>query len=83
MHPSTRTASSAPAGAATEITLNGAPLTVSAALTIDRLVGEFAPGPTQGLAVAVNDAVVPRAEWPSRRLQPGDVVEIVRATRGG
>jgi len=56
---------------------------VSAALTIDRLVGEFAPGPTQGLAVAVNDAVVPRAEWPSRRLQPGDVVEIVRATRGG
>lgn len=38
---------------------------------------------TEGVAVAVNDSVVPRREWPSRRLQDGDAVEIVRAVQGG
>jgi sulfur carrier protein len=36
-----------------------------------------------GVAVAVNAAVVPRAEWDSIRLRAGDKVEIVRIVRGG
>ena len=36
-----------------------------------------------GLAVAVNDAVVPRAEWPTRAVQPQDRITIIRATQGG
>lgn len=35
------------------------------------------------LAVAVNGAVVRRAEWPSKSLAPGDDVEIVRPLSGG
>lgn len=35
------------------------------------------------LAVAVNGAVVRRAEWPGRLLAPGDDVEIVRPFSGG
>jgi sulfur carrier protein len=35
------------------------------------------------LAVAVNGAVVRRAEWPSRALAAGDDVEIVRPLQGG
>ena len=36
-----------------------------------------------GVAVAVNEAVVPRSEWGSRRLATGDVVEVIRAAQGG
>ena len=35
------------------------------------------------LAVAVNGAVVRRAEWPERPLSPGDDIEIVRPLQGG
>ena len=36
-----------------------------------------------GVAIAVNDAVVPRREWSARTLSAGDVVEIIRAVQGG
>ncbi len=35
------------------------------------------------LAVAINGAVVRRAEWPTRPLSPDDDVEIVRPFSGG
>ena len=37
----------------------------------------------RGIAVALNGQVVPRAEWPTTKLNPGDNVEIVRARQGG
>jgi sulfur carrier protein len=36
-----------------------------------------------GIAVAVNDEVVPRADWPRYPLGDGDRVEIVTAVQGG
>jgi sulfur carrier protein len=36
-----------------------------------------------GIAVAVNDEVVPRPLWGSRRIEPGDRIEIVTAVQGG
>ena len=36
-----------------------------------------------GVAVAVNDTVVPRSGWTTRHLQDGDVVEVIRAVQGG
>jgi sulfur carrier protein len=38
---------------------------------------------TRGLAVAVNDAVVPRAEWATHAVQPHDRILLIRATQGG
>ncbi|WTM88530.1 sulfur carrier protein ThiS [Halothiobacillus sp. DCM-1] len=35
------------------------------------------------LAVELNGEIVPRAEWPSVMLSPGDRVEIVQAIGGG
>ena len=37
----------------------------------------------RGIAVALNGAVVRRAEWGTTPLKCGDVVEIVRAMQGG
>ncbi len=39
--------------------------------------------PTKGVAIALNDRVVPRAEHASTQLQEGDTVELVVAVQGG
>ncbi len=36
-----------------------------------------------GTAVAVNDEVIPRGQWQTHTLRPGDRVEVIRATSGG
>lgn len=37
----------------------------------------------RGIAVAVNDRVVRRTEWPDHRIEAGDRVEVIQATQGG
>ena len=65
------------------VRLNGTERPVAAA-TVAALILELAiPGAPRGVAVAVNGAVVPRANWPTRDLRAGDEIEIVRATQGG
>jgi sulfur carrier protein len=55
-----------------------------AVATIAELLAERGIDPAaRFLAVAVNGAVVRRAEWPAARLSSGDVVEIVRPNQGG
>jgi sulfur carrier protein len=83
LQPSIRIASAPGPEPAIEIVLNGAATTIAAALPVDRLVAGIIAGESRGVAVAVNDAVVPRAAWSSHRLKSGDAVEIVRAVRGG
>jgi sulfur carrier protein len=40
-------------------------------------------GSQRGVAVAVNDEVVPRSQWATHVLRGGDRVELIRATQGG
>jgi len=55
-----------------------------AATTLAALLADKAVDVAQrGIAVALNGAVVPRAEWPQTPLKAGDNVEIVRARQGG
>ena len=37
----------------------------------------------RGIAVALNGAVVPRAQWPRTSLRDGDAVEVVKLFAGG
>ncbi len=39
--------------------------------------------PDKGVAVAVNNAMVPRAEWAARTLAEGDDIVILKAFCGG
>jgi sulfur carrier protein len=36
-----------------------------------------------GIAIAVNDTVIPKGEWEQYRLQTADKVFVIRATQGG
>lgn len=64
--------------------LNGRPVTAGDPTTVADLLdhqrGDRRP---EGVAVAVNDAVVPRGEWAGWPLREGDAVEIVTAVQGG
>jgi len=65
-----------------ELTVNGEVTHVSDAVTVADIVAA-AGAPERGSAVAVNGVVVPRSEWPTRRLEPGAHVELVHAVQGG
>jgi sulfur carrier protein len=55
---------------------------VEARITSDLLLA-LNLGEGKGIAIAVNDAVVPRSRWEAHSLKEGDRVEIVRAVQGG
>jgi sulfur carrier protein len=38
---------------------------------------------TNGIAIAINNQVVPRAEWQNHLLKEGDKLTLIRATQGG
>ncbi len=64
------------------ILLNGKPEVVPDPTTLRELVVRLEV-PPDGVAVAVNLEVVPKAEHADRRLEEGDRVELVRAVGGG
>jgi len=40
-------------------------------------------GQADGIAIAVNETVIPRTEWAEYRLQEADRIFVIRATQGG
>ncbi len=64
--------------------VNGKDTEVEAGATLKQLLEQMMESaPLQGIAVAVNDAVVPRDKWEERELREGDRLEIIRAVQGG
>lgn len=64
------------------VMVNGEAQELDVGITVDALVGVLAASP-KGLAVAVNEEVVPRSMWRDVELQPDDRVEVLTANRGG
>jgi sulfur carrier protein len=64
------------------LTVNGTERDVAAGVTIDALLATLAVR-RDGVAVALNDDVVPRAEHASHTLNDGDRLEIIVAVAGG
>jgi sulfur carrier protein len=63
--------------------INGVQEEVAAA-TLSELLADRGIGPKERfIAVAVNGAVVRRAEWQAKVLGTGDAIEIVRPLQGG
>ncbi len=65
------------------ITVNGAVQEVRAQNLHQLMVTMGVDAYAGGVALAVNDRVVPRSRWQSVELTDGDEIEIVRATAGG
>jgi sulfur carrier protein len=65
------------------VKINGAEQEVPVRTIAELLAARGIDPDARFLAVAVNGAVVRRAEWRAKTLSPGDEVEIVRPLQGG
>lgn len=52
-------------------------------LTIREMLGRLDITLQKGVAVALNNAVIPQSQWEKHAVAEGDHVEVIRATQGG
>ncbi|WP_307167553.1 sulfur carrier protein ThiS [Streptomyces rishiriensis] len=64
------------------VSVNGEPREFAPGTALDSVVRSLTPAPS-GVAAALNETVVPRAQWPSTALRDGDRVEVLTAVQGG
>jgi thiamine biosynthesis protein ThiS len=65
-----------------QVTVNDEPRALPEGATVADLVTTLALGPRR-IAVEVNRAVVPRADYASTTLRDGDAVEVIQFVGGG
>ena len=51
--------------------------------TLGQLLQQLQFGEKKGIAVAIQDEIVPKSTWPTYALQENDKVTIIQATQGG
>jgi sulfur carrier protein len=67
-----------------EVTLNGEPRVLAKDATVNTAFASLdLPIDGRGIAVAINEEVVPRSLWSSTVIPAGARIEIVRAIQGG
>jgi sulfur carrier protein len=64
------------------VSVNGKRREIVPGTALDTLVRSLTVAPA-GVAAALNETVVPRAQWPSTALSEGDRVEVLTAVQGG
>ena len=67
----------------TTISLNGKPHALAAPRTIATLLQDLGLAERGGIAVEVNEEVIPRSEHGAHELKEGDRVEVVTMMAGG
>jgi sulfur carrier protein len=70
-------------GVMTRLRINGEETEIAVATVAELLAARGIDPSARFLAVAINGAVVRRAEWAEKALLSGDQVEIVRPLQGG
>ena len=67
-----------------DITINNQPRHFSSSsLTVQQLLDHELPEKQKGVAVAINNSVVPKADWSAQKIHEKDQVLIIKATQGG
>jgi sulfur carrier protein len=65
------------------IIINQQPRDIPDQCSLEQLLIQELGIPVAGLAVAVDETVIPSTDWPGYILQPADKVMLIRATQGG
>lgn len=65
-----------------EIFINNTPHTLKQELDLQTLLTHLNLS-SQGIAIAVNDAVIPKNEWADHSLKNQDKIILIQATQGG
>lgn len=51
--------------------------------TVTELMEKVTIGNTRGLAIAINNEVIPKKQWECQTIKENDKITIIRATQGG
>jgi sulfur carrier protein len=51
--------------------------------SVEQLLSFLFDDSRKGIAVAINQAIIPKKEWPAHILHPHDKVTLIKATQGG
>ena len=63
--------------------VNDQPRPLAAGTALVDLLRELGLAERKGVAIAINDEVVPRSTWPLRPLADGERILVIQATHGG
>lgn len=66
-----------------EITINNQLKKVDSEFTIQQLIDLELADKQKGIAVAINNSVIPKTEWAKHFIKANDSILIIKATQGG
>ena len=66
-----------------EISINQQRTEIPEKFSVEQLLFSLFADSKKGIAIAVNQAIVPKTEWPIRILLPEDKITLIKATQGG
>jgi sulfur carrier protein len=66
-----------------EIAVNNQNYTVPERCNINTLLNEVLNQAPKGIAVAINNTIVPRSQWETSYCKTGDKIILIKATQGG
>ena len=65
------------------ISVNNKPLELSSTENINSVLQRLQFNHTKGIAVAINNKVIPKSSWEDHLIKENDNITIIRATQGG
>ncbi|WP_419698459.1 sulfur carrier protein ThiS [Mucilaginibacter sp. NFX135] len=66
-----------------EITVNQQSYQVTDVCNVQQMLAIVFDAMPNGIAVAINQAIIPRANWADYQIGPQDQIVIIKATQGG
>jgi sulfur carrier protein len=66
-----------------KITVNNKDHSILPGANLSALLGLLDISSGQGLAIAINNCVIPRSRWQTYELREGDTILLVKASQGG
>lgn len=66
-----------------KVHINQEPHSLDQKKTLKELLSDLGYGHDDGIALAINDEVVPRKNWENRELANEDHITLIHATQGG
>ena len=66
-----------------EITINNQLQELEGPVSVLSVLNDFVGIQHKGIAVAINETVIPKADWASHLLQANDRLLVIKATQGG
>ncbi|KAA6438247.1 sulfur carrier protein ThiS [Dyadobacter flavalbus] len=66
-----------------EISINQQRTEIPEHFSVEELLNMLFTGSASGMAIAINQAIIPRKQWPVHMLRPDDKIILIKATQGG